>query len=196
MNVIVVLGCSKVLEGGDKKKYTPKSHAYGRLKKTVEVFNNISSENKIIVCSGGFGQAAKMKKFLVANDIPDDHVLTEPYSRNTIENCIFTYELLEKWFDDVDLSEIILFVVTDDYHITRSKKIFEHFIPRLNYPSVKLQCYGSVFLSYIEDPTESEKKQIEQCYLNDAGIFVNYLDTGLKQYHHWYPTVRDYSERM
>ena len=45
MNVIVVLGCSKVLEGGDKKRYTPKSHAYGRLKKTVEVFNNISSEN-------------------------------------------------------------------------------------------------------------------------------------------------------
>lgn len=195
MNVIVVLGCSKVLEGGDKKNYTPKSHAYGRLKKTIEVFNNITSANKIIVCSGGFGQAAKMKKFLMQNDIPDEHILIEPYSKNTIENCIFTYELLEKWFNDIDLTEIFLSVVTDDYHIIRAKKIFEHFISRLNY-QVNLQSHASNFLSYIDNPTESEKKQVEQCYLNDAAIFINYLDNSLKQYQDWYPTVRDYSERI
>ena len=64
VHIIIVLGCSKFLPGGTKQKYTPKSHAYGRLSKTVEVYNSIQEPHKFVICSGGFGQAEKMKKFL------------------------------------------------------------------------------------------------------------------------------------
>jgi hypothetical protein len=209
MNVVVVLGCSKVLQGASKQNYTPKSHAYGRLKKTVDVFNAIKEgqeENKIIVCSGGHGQAEKMKKFLIKNDIEESKILTEPYSKNTIENCIFTYELLNKWLSTSNLSKPILniFLVTDDYHIKRSETIFRFFTNRLinlpNFPNedhrLSITCHGSNFLSYLEDFSEDEEKQIEQCYLNDALIMVNYLNTSLNQYQNWYPTVKDYADRI
>jgi hypothetical protein len=209
MNVVIVLGCSKVLEGGNKKEYTPKSHAYGRLKKTIEIFNTIKEgqdENKIIICSGGHGQAEKMKSFLMINDIEENKILTEPYSRNTIENCIFTYELLNKWLSTSNLSQPILniFLVTDDYHIKRSETIFRFFTNRLinlpNFPNedhrLSIICSGSNFLSYIEDFSESEEKQIEHCYLNDALIITNYLNASLNQYQNWYPTVKDYSDRI
>lgn len=220
VHIIIVLGCSKVLKYGTKEKYTPRSHAFGRLSKTVEVYNSIDDENKFIICSGGFGQANKMKDYLMRSNITEPHIFCEPYSKNTIENCIFSYDLLSKWslsepfvnnlippelrilYEPLELQEfnnvadLHLHIVTDDYHIKRSETIFRFFLERLPYSPKTFSCHGSLFLDYLSDPSENDKEEIQKAYLSDVNITNQYLKNSLIQYQKWNPTTKDYHERM
>lgn len=193
---IIVLGCSKVLTNGNKQKYTPRSHAYGRLMKTAEVYNSIQDPDKIIICSGGFGQANKMKKYLIELNIETDFFV-EPFSRNTIENCIFSYELISKWLmSNEERKDFHIHIVTDDYHIKRSEIIFKFFINRLPYYVQSFSCHGSFFLNYLEDIYESDREEIEKAYLNDRNIIELKLNNSLIEYQNWYPINKDYNARI
>ena len=194
MDIVIVLGCSKNLNGTNGGEYTNKSHAYGRLKKASQVFVELENKYKVIVCSGGFRQAKKMKKFLIGEGIDGNNILIEPYSRNTIENCIFTYELLNKIYLNLEKYEkSTIHLVTDEYHINRSENIFQFFKKRLVFPS-KIQTHKSLMLDYLGDVSDYEKNKIEQCYLHDSMILSN-MENSLKLYEDWHPNAKDYSER-
>ena len=199
MDIVIVLGCSKNLDGtkGSPKgsEYTNKSHAYGRLKKASEVFVGLlENKNKIIVCSGGFRQAKKMKKFLIGEGIDENNILIEPYSRNTIENCIFTYELINKIYLNLEKNvKATIHLVTDDYHIKRSENIFQFFKKRLLFPS-KIKTHKSLMIDYLDNVSDSEKNKIEEYYLHDSMI-LNNMENSLKLYEDWHPNAKDYSER-
>lgn len=79
VHIIVVLGCSSVLTGGNKKELGILSHCYGRLMKSVDVYNEIV-DKKIVICSGHNGEASKMKNFLIKHGVND--IICEPFAEN------------------------------------------------------------------------------------------------------------------
>ena len=177
MNVIVILGISKFLKGGSRTNITNKSHAYSRLMKGYDVYNNLESENKFIICSGGFGQAKLMKNFLVDKGIPEFKIVEEGNSRTTIENCICSYEYLKKtslnsnyYNDSLITDEIIIHLVTNDYHIERSEYIFNFYKYKLN-NNLKIIPYSSSILSYIPNYTEEDANEVEIARINDIENF-------------------------
>ena len=94
MHFIIILGCGRGLEKIDGKlSLTQKSHMTYRLLKAIEVYSGLDVDEKVIICSGGgSGEAKMMKDFLIKRGIPESRMLLEPYSKTTIENCIFTYD--------------------------------------------------------------------------------------------------------
>lgn len=188
MDIIIVLGCSKVIGGQKnqkKRKITPYYHAYGRLTKATEVFRSIENLNKKIICSGGFGQAERMKDFLIKNGIPKKSIIEEPNSRNTIENCIYTYQIINQETEKDEKLNIHL--VTDEYHIKRSIVIFDFFIERLSNKVNSFNSYGSKILAYLKEPSETDIQEIESAYISDTNIYKLYLQQSLNKYINWYP---------
>ena len=178
MNIIIVLGCSDVLRETEKKIGAQIIncffHSYSRLMKTIDVYN-MQKEETIIICSGYHGQSTNMKRFLIERGIPENIILEESKSSNTIENCILSYQLVSSY----NFSKII--VVTNDYHIDRSRIIFNHFLPLLgNHYSVETQ--SSSILDYIENTTEQDKKDIDHLFEKDETILLTKLPYSLIHY--------------
>src|SRR4026209_364096 len=84
-----------------------------------------------IVLSGGGGPgrsiADAMKEYMVCRGVPADAIITEPFSRNTHENALFTKQLIAK----LPGTKVLL---TSDYHMTRAHRVFVkagiHVLPR------------------------------------------------------------------
>ena len=202
-NVIVVLGCGRVLgdnpvgqpvsEGATSTTYTSQHHSYARLKKAEEVAK--LHENALIVCSGYHGQSEKMKKKLVACGIRENRVFKEPYSRNTIENCIFTYELIKKLLDSETLmSPVTLHLVTNEYHMHRSEKIFRHFGDRL--PLAGIQTHPGPIFDYLSEEVQSQFGEEMAKILEKENQVTGILENWLKKYQGWHPVAQDYAERL
>ncbi len=72
----------------------------------------------LCICSGGQGsnehapEAIVMKEYLVDKGISEDRILIEDKSRNTIENILFSYELL----DEENMS---IGIITNNFHVFR-----------------------------------------------------------------------------
>ena len=120
VHVVIILGCRRALRNpGKQTEITVYSHVYSRLVKALEVYNNIQSFEKFIICSG-INESYFMKEFLKNRGVPDNRILTENRSRNTIENCIFSYDLLTEELknlpDFIDTKNNVLHLVTNDYH--------------------------------------------------------------------------------
>ena len=179
MNVVIILGISKFLKGGSRTNITNRSHAYSRLMKGYDVYQKLDSENKFIICSGGFGQAKLMKKFLVDKGIPDHKIVEEPYSRTTIENCVYSYRYLSTltnnsgYYDGDNLSlGFNIHLVTNDYHIKRSEYIFDYFKYQLP-NETKIIPYSSSILSYIPYYTNEDANEVEIARKNDIENLKN-----------------------
>jgi len=82
---------------------------------------------KIILISGGSGilfyqgksEAQLAKQFLIEIGVDEKAILTEEKSRNTAENALYTYEILQ----EKKIKKIIL--VTSAFHMKRSLALFE-----------------------------------------------------------------------
>ena len=120
---IVVLGGGKIShspeEGG---KTAVKPQVAKRLYTAFKVWKEIK---KPLVVSGGkvFKEDAEpessaMKRFLTNLGVPDKEVIEESKSKNTFQNGVFTYEILNRR----GVKRICL--VTSAYHMPRSYKIF------------------------------------------------------------------------
>ena len=225
MDIIIILGCSRGLEKKEDKNIviTNKSHLYYRLEEGFKVYNEIDNPAKIIICSGGgsVNEAVIMKEYLTEKGIPDYRIHKEIYSKNTIENCIFTYQLLSRYLAKelsleeiqgkdvsnqrqleldginkltwIDISKINIHLVTSDYHIERSLLIFNHFKSRLNYINSYINSKiipHSAFLDNNIVDTDIAKKSIS----TDKHITKN-LNTYLRRYDNWYPSMKDYEYR-
>ena len=179
VHVIVVLGCRVVLTGGDKGKIGVLSHVYGRLMESIKVYNEIT-EKKVIICTGHNGEAEIMKKFLVGNGIETNDIVCEPLAKNTIENCILSYKIINMYAEKE--KRLDLHLVTDEYHMERSKTIFSHFKSLLNYPTKFLHSHSSKMLDYIDNPTEIQKAEIKYAYDKDIYIIKICLERSLIEY--------------
>jgi len=95
-------------------------------------FSNIIAEHKDIkvVASGGKGkgeeisEAEAIKKELIKNGIDENRIIKEDKSKNTVENLKFS---LEKIGEEraVNNEKVKVLIVTNGYHLYRSKKIAE-----------------------------------------------------------------------
>jgi uncharacterized SAM-binding protein YcdF (DUF218 family) len=217
--VIIVLGNSHSLGKKEKeknaerkeKKIENRRHSYSRLMKAIEVFNSIESNDKLIVCTGGFGQAESMKQFLIERSIHPTQIFEEPNSKNTIENCIFSYQMLSKFLkaeytveelngideiekesirklELVDTSFVDISLVTNDYHIHRSNSIFNYFIPHLNNPNVKIVPYSANMKDFIQDLTKEDEEEIASLFTKDLNI-TNSLFSNISRYLSLYPFI-------
>jgi uncharacterized SAM-binding protein YcdF (DUF218 family) len=88
----------------------------------------------LLVLTGGLGQHAPPEARAAAalareNGVPESALRIEDRSRNTIENAAFSRELI---------GEKRVLVVTDAYHVLRSKLIYEHHFPEVGLVGVPL----------------------------------------------------------
>ena len=179
--MIVTLGCSAVLSGGNGKEIGPLSHSYGRLMKTIDVYEDLKERNEDvkIICTGHKGSAEDMKNFLVKRGIDENKIICESLARNTIENCILSYKII----NEICKEEILnLYLVTDDYHMERSKIIFHFFGYLLNFQQKNLIPCPSFMIQYIPDPSLIQLEEIKRCYEKDKLITKEKLDNSLKFY--------------
>lgn len=222
VNVVVILGCKRRLplskETNDKKEKTKEIdesyHLYSRLKKGLEVYNSIKDPEKFIICSGGVGEAESMKGFLLSqNKGIALKIMLETQSLNTIENCVYTYNLLKSWYfsdphldarskeglslhlsdflsedeekdkiKDIDLQNLTIHLVTNDYHIKRSEIIFHHFKERLPI-TPQILCYPANILDYSSFARESKEvlDAIEDSKRRDLVSLMN-IEDALRRY--------------
>ena len=182
--MIVTLGCSAVLSGGNVREIGVLSHSYSRLMKTIDVYHDlrkrdVGMEDVKIICSGHKGSAEDMKRFLVNRGIDKEKIICESLARNTIENCILSYKII----NEVCKGKILdLYLVTDDYHMERSKIIFQFFGYLLKFESKNLIPCPSFMLEYIPDPSLIQLEEIKRCYEKDKLITKEKLDYSLKFY--------------
>lgn len=230
VNVVVILGCKRRLplskdkkETNDKEKEIDESyHLYSRLKKGLEVYNSIKDPEKFIICSGGVGEAESMKEFLISQNNQQNNqqnkdvalkIMLENQSLNTIENCVYTYNLLKSWYfsdphldarskeglslhlsdflsedeekdkiKDIDLQNLTIHLVTNDYHIKRSEIIFNHFKERLPI-TPQIVCYPANILDYSSFSRESKEvlDAIEDSKRRDLVSLMN-IEDALRNY--------------
>ena len=180
--MIVTLGCSAVLSGGNVREIGPLSHSYSRLMKTIEVYNDLKEKGREdikIICTGHKGSAEDMKRFLMERGIDQDKIICEFLARNTIENCILSYKIINEVYKNPILN---LYLVTDDYHMERAKIIFHFFGYLLNFEHKNLIPCPSFMLQYIQDPSLVQLEEIKRCYEKDKMITKEKLDYSLKFY--------------
>lgn len=139
MKAVVVLGCRIVFDK-DTQTYRPSKVLQCRLEKAIEVFKQINDQEHVIVMvTGGathknpVSEALVMKRYLVEKGIREGYIFTEEKSTNTIENCMFSHSRLVKLYEMRLISQELapfkeLYVITSDFHILRTEKIFRHFL--------------------------------------------------------------------
>lgn len=143
--IIVVLGCSlEVKTAKGEKYYLPTAVLKNRLDKTLDVFDEMrKSYNTFILVSGrGRDEASEaevMKKYLMVNGIGSSTIVMENRSMNTLENCTESFiEIYHRFFDGDNIGVDgytesrprigdKLVIVTSDFHIPRTRRIFEYF---------------------------------------------------------------------
>jgi len=126
---MIVLG-KKLLPDGK-----PAEMLKTRMEFAANLFKQIAKEHDdIMVVTGGKVQgpnveseAVVMKSLAVSFGVPESKIIQEDFANNTIENVLRTQELL------VDRGITKLIVVTADFHMERTKKIFEALLDHVKY---------------------------------------------------------------
>lgn len=118
-DVVIVLGCGV-------KNGRPSVTLQARLDAAVEYYH--TNSDTYIVVAGGLArqkdttEAAVMKDYLVENGIPEDIIIVEDKSQSTMENYIFTKEILTE--KNIKYDSIVF--VTNSFHIYRAKTYAEY----------------------------------------------------------------------
>ena len=126
-NVLIVLGCAPAQSG------KPSPIMVSRVKKAIDVY--FKNYYELVIFSGGPNRfplpEASIMASLSHGRIPKNKIIEEKKSVSTVQNALFCYDILKK-------KKIkMISVVTSDFHIARSKyifdRIFEHRKVRLDY---------------------------------------------------------------
>lgn len=153
---IVVLG-----GGVDLKGYLP-SYVYQRLNKAIEIYKKIGHKNLKIIVSGKysflynqlkkyppFTEAEIMAQYLISKNIPQEKILLEKKSKDSIGNA---YYLKKNFFLPKKINRAI--IITSNFHLPRIKFIFQKIFG---------SAYKFDFVGVQENlPKEEEKKVIER----------------------------------
>jgi len=131
INIIIVLG------GPLTTNAEPGIWLKSRLDKTIELYR-LLQPTYIIVSGGdpnniGTTEASVMKEYLIQSNIPSEIIFTETFSSNTYENAIYSYEMIKHLSNHPNHPNhpIQIHTITSDFHIKRSKIIFETIFTRI-----------------------------------------------------------------
>ena len=114
---IIVLGCGLM----DQRTVTPL--LAGRIDKAIRLFQK-APERTFLVMSGGKGsdeaipESCAMKEYAVSKGIPPERILTEEASINTMENMLFSKQLIDSHFTKEEKPAIAY--ATSRYHQFRA----------------------------------------------------------------------------
>lgn len=94
-----------------------------RLDKTVEYYK-LFNKTKIIVTGGkvsdkSLSESQAMQDYLISRGIPKESIIQEPYATSTLENIVFTKELLNNTLNYH--GKVI--IITNEFHLSRAQLI-------------------------------------------------------------------------
>jgi len=95
-----------------------------RLEKAIELYSDCHVKPKIIVSGGRSSdeqksEASLMQTYLIERGIPEEMILMEDKSTNTVQNLEYSAIKINKIWCQVNHPRVI--IVTSDYHIPRTK---------------------------------------------------------------------------
>ena len=131
--------------------------------------------NKIMLSGGNgslknieYSEADAMKQFLIKNNIPEEDIIIENKSRNTIENAIFSTKLLKEQYPN---SKCLL--ITSASHMRRAELSFKkaglHVTP---FPTDCITSHRGTSFSYLFIPRVQALDQWETLIKEVAGYIV------------------------
>ena len=100
-----------------------------------------------------------MAEVLMDSGIPEDQILQEDRSGNTMENLVFTRDLLME--EGIDVRETDILVVSNGFHLTRARMLAERF------------GYGSV--STLAAPTTHLPSRIQMYIREPLALVKSFL---------------------
>lgn len=114
-----------VLTGEDKGRRS-------RSNKLLQLIKKSNNEEYTIVVSGysTFGkrldqsEAAALAEYLVQHDIPEQQIILEEQSLDTLGNVVFSYDIIEGLLLNESTAQQLV-LITDRYHMHRAKRFFE-----------------------------------------------------------------------
>ncbi len=120
MKIVVCLGKRILGREGDLELFS-------RVKKAVEIWKKYECD--YIIFSGGHtggdkSEAEAMKSIALDLKVPEDAIILEDKSKNTVENALYVKKIIERMEPD------IIYVVTSPYHLPRTKIVFERVLKR------------------------------------------------------------------
>jgi uncharacterized SAM-binding protein YcdF (DUF218 family) len=127
LDIIVVLGCGVYPSGGLRQEAEISREAYPRLYHGVVCFKD-SGAGVLALCGGvprgGVeSEAEVMRRMAMQLGVPEDRIVAETSSRNTMQNAANSAKLLLGRQRRIGL-------VTSATHMPRSRKVFEKQFPR------------------------------------------------------------------
>lgn len=114
-DILIVLGAGVHGE-------TPTNPLVKRLDAAVEYLNK--NKKSYVIVTGGQGpqedvtEAFAMEKYLIENGISADRIIKEEQATSTSENYSYSKEIIDERFANASIA-----VITNDFHIYRSKKL-------------------------------------------------------------------------
>lgn len=157
MKFIVIISCNSIVFDS-KGDLVPEGALKSRLDTGIELWRQLITEESdiFLLVSGGHGDGSYpisasliMKKYCISNGIPCERILEDPNALSTIENAINTCKLLhaceqngglmrikdDNWYDQGYQQThrafgpvTNLWIVTSQFHIERTKIIYDHFL--------------------------------------------------------------------
>lgn len=169
--MIVVLG------GGIDRDGNLPIWVHNRLEKTIQLFRE--KESWILLSGKGkdgysLTEAEAMANYLMERNIPEDKILLECLSEDTVQNAYFSRTL------HIDPMAVNRFtVVTSEFHMKRSQHIFEWVFGKGYHIE-----YAMATDQEIDDEVIRERKNIESQLLHFHNTFLkDILQGDLKQIH-------------
>lgn len=148
-NILLVLGARPRKDG------RPSDQMVSRVRKAVSLF----SKNKYsrVIISGGPSSLpipeSEIMRLMMLKFIPDNKLLLERNARDTVQNAVFSWELIK------DKKPKKITIVTSAYHLPRAKYIFRKLYKHMGV-SLKFEPAQDRF-----DPVESVYHFIKERFL-------------------------------
>ena len=137
-----------------------------RIKAATEYLKK-NPEVKVIATGGkganeGIAEGVAIKRELLKNGISEDRIILEDKSKNTVENFRFSLEKIRNSENNGN-RKIKVLIVTNDYHIFRSKNIAR----KVGFDNKDYEIYGL--------PAKTPLISIPQSYFREFLSNVNYF---------------------
>lgn len=154
-NVLIVLGCAP------NRDNTPSYLMRKRVEKAISLYKK--NKYDVVIFTGGPNKTkipeSEMMRGLSFEVIPVNRIITEEKSLSTIQNAIFTWELIK----DKDIKKLT--VLTSNFHIKRSryifKKLYAHMGVSINFIASKDNLRPVArFMRWIHETIETHKLRI------------------------------------
>ena len=163
-----------IILGARVKGEKPTKSLMERIKAATEYLKE-NPEVKVIATGGkgkneGIAEGAAIKRELLKNGISEDRIILEDKSKNTVENFRFSLEKIRnsengknKNSENNGNRKIKVLIVTNDYHIFRSKNIAR----KVGFDNKDYEIYGL--------PAKTPLISIPQSYFREFLSNVNYF---------------------